>query len=265
VHAGDGPFGVAGLSWSASASWARTVDLRLDQVSELDISNLAKKPFATPAEAANSQTLAHFEAEQSEIERAFARVRWIRPSDADPDLVTFGRPAATAWDQPVEPVSVQGAARGIVLHKIMEELVTGEVEANVDAIRERSTLLVQQLYAAAAPERALDANELADTALRTWALPELVSSRIGLVAEVPVYGRLAGDGERLVAGRADAVRYVAGRPHIVFDWKSDIDADASSRAEYASQLGHYMHVLGAERGAVVYMTSGRVEWINKAR
>jgi CRISPR-associated exonuclease Cas4 len=49
----------------------------------------------------------------------------------------------------------------------------------------------------------------------------------------------------------------------VFDWKSDVDPDAAARADYANQLGQYVHVLGAERGAVLYMTSGRVEWINK--
>ncbi|WP_316192526.1 MULTISPECIES: UvrD-helicase domain-containing protein [unclassified Bradyrhizobium] len=255
------------LSWSANASWARTVDLQLDQVADLNIANLARKSFARPVETANTQTRPQFETEQADVERAFARIRWIRPSDADPDLVTFDRPAATAWDQPAEPISVQGAgsARGIVLHKIMEELVTGEVEANVSAIRERSTLLVQQLYGPAAPESALDAHELAETALRTWSLPELASNRAGLIAEVPVYGRLAGDGERLVAGRADAVRYVAGRPQIVFDWKSDVDPDAASRADYANQLGQYVHVLGAERGAVVYMTAGRIEWVEKPR
>jgi CRISPR-associated exonuclease Cas4 len=124
---------------------------------------------------------------------------------------------------------------------------------------------VKQLYGAAAPESALDADELAETALRTWSLSELASNRTGLIAEVPVYGPLAGDGDRLVAGRADAVRYLAGRPHIVFDWKSDVDPDAASRANYANQLGQYVHVLGAERGAVVYMTSGRIEWIERAR
>ena len=111
----------------------------------------------------------------------------------------------------------------------------------------------------------LDANELAQTAFRTWSLPELATNRADLVAEVPVYGRLAGDRERLVAGRADAVCYVAGRPQIVFDWKSDVDPDAASRADYANQLAQYVHVLGAERGAVVYMTAGRVEWVEKPR
>jgi hypothetical protein len=49
--------------------------------------------------------------------------------------------------------------------------------------------------------------ELAETYLRTWFLPELVEHRADLIAEVPIYGRLAADDERLVAGRADAVRY----------------------------------------------------------
>jgi CRISPR-associated exonuclease Cas4 len=255
------------LSWSGNASWARTVDLQLDKVPELNITQLAKKPFARPVEAANPQTLAQFESEQSDVERAFGRLRWVRPSDGDPDLVSFEKPAAIAWDQPMEPVPVQGggAARGIVLHKIMEELVTGEVEASASAIRQRSMLLVKQLFGAAAPERELDANELAETALRTWSLPELASNRPGLVAEVPVYGRLAGDGEPLVAGRADAVRYHAGRPHIVFDWKSDVDPNATAHAAYATQLAQYVHVLGAERGAVVYMTAGRVQWVDIAR
>jgi CRISPR-associated exonuclease Cas4 len=90
------------------------------------------------------------------VSSALLLSRLIRPSNADPDLVAFGRPPATAWDQPVEPVSVQaaGTARGTVLHKIMEELVTGEVEANVEAIRQRSTLLIEQLYGLATPEPA---------------------------------------------------------------------------------------------------------------
>ena len=100
--------------------------------------------------------------------------------------------------------------------------------------------------------------------LRTWSLPDLASNRSGLVAEVPVYGRLTRDDDRLVAGRADAVRYVAGRPQIVFDWKSDVDPVAASRADYANQLGQYVHVLGAERGAIVYMTTGQIEWIEAA-
>jgi CRISPR-associated exonuclease Cas4 len=79
---------------------------------------------------------------------------------------------------------------------------------------------------------------------------------------VPVYGRLASDSERLVAGRADAVCYRRGKPYIVFDWKSDVAPDAAARGAYANQLGQYVRVLGAERGAIVYMTLGQVQWVS---
>jgi CRISPR-associated exonuclease Cas4 len=80
----------------------------------------------------------------------------------------------------------------------------------------------------------------------------------------PVYGRIAGDENRLVTGRADAVRYKDGQPHIVFDWKSDIAPEPSTRREHALQLALYVHILGAARGAVVYMTSGQIEWVTPA-
>jgi CRISPR-associated exonuclease Cas4 len=150
----------------------------------------------------------------------------------------------------------------MILHKIMEEFVTGELKAEADAVRERSQRLLQELSGvAAAPD--LDLAELAETALRTWRLPEVAEHKEGLVAEVPIYGRLVGDDERLVAGRADAVVYASSKPRIVFDWKSDVAPDASARASYASQIAQYAHILGAERGAVVYMSLGRVKWVSQ--
>jgi CRISPR-associated exonuclease Cas4 len=62
----------------------------------------------------------------------------------------------------------------------------------------------------------------------------------------------------------DAVRYKDRRAYIVFDWKSDIAPESASRDAYARQLALYVDVLGAERGAVVYMTSGQIEWVTPA-
>jgi CRISPR-associated exonuclease Cas4 len=251
------------FSSTGAASWARTVDLKLGQLPELNNTHFAKKPFQKPADAPNTQDRAQFAAEQSEVERAFARIRWIRPSDGDPDVVSFEAPSVAAWEQPAEAIVLRagGTVRGIILHKIMEEFVTGELKPDTNAVRERSRRLLQELGASAAiPD--LDINELADTALRTWSLPELAKHRTGLVAEVPIYGRLAAEDHRLVAGRADAVRYRSGKPRVVFDWKSDVAPDAAARAGYASQIGQYVHVLGADRGAVVYMSLGQVQWVS---
>jgi CRISPR-associated exonuclease Cas4 len=58
------------------------------------------------------------------------------------------------------------------------------------------------------------------------------------------------------------VQYRDGRAGIVFDWKSDPNPEPAARSAYAQQLAIYVDVLGAERGAVVYITSGEIEWIN---
>ena len=141
----------------------------------------------------------------------------------------------------------------------MEEFVTGELKVDPEMVRERSRRLLQELSGAISTD--LDVKELVETALRTWSLPELVEHRAALVAEVPVYGRLVAQGERLVAGRADAICYRAGRPHIGFDRKSDVAPDVAARETDVNQLGQYVDVLGADRGAVIYMTSAQVQWI----
>jgi CRISPR-associated exonuclease Cas4 len=254
------------LSWSSQQSWARAVDFKLDQLPELNIAHLAKEKYEKPAYVLNTQSQAQFESEQAQVERASMRLRWIRPSDGDPDIVSFEAPQVSAWEQPAEPVLTRGGGtlRGMILHKIMEEFITGDLAANADAVLERSRHLLQELSGLTAAAD-LDLAELARTAMRTWELPELAKHRVGLIAEVPVYGVLAGEEERLVAGRADAVCCASGKPSIVFDWKSDVAPDASARAAYASQIGQYAQVLGAERGALVYMSLGQVQWVLATR
>jgi CRISPR-associated exonuclease Cas4 len=250
------------FSWIGEASWARTVDFKLDKVPELNIAQFAKKEFTKPAEAPNTQARTQFEAEQSDIERSFACIRWIRPSDGDPDVVSFEMPSVAAWDQPQEPVLLAGgAARGVILHKLMEELITGELTGGIDAVRERSRRLLQELSAGTRTP-GLVSNEVAQTAWRTWSLPELTQHKEGLVAEVPVYGRIDGDDQRLVSGRADAVAYGSGKPRIVFDWKSDVSPSATVHASYVNQIAQYARVLGAERGAIVYMSLGQLQWVS---
>jgi hypothetical protein len=51
---------------------------------------------------------------------------------------------------------------------------------------------------------------------------KLSNDRENLIPEVPVYGSIGTGMNRLVSGRADAVRYRNGGAEIVFDWKSDV-------------------------------------------
>jgi CRISPR-associated exonuclease Cas4 len=218
------------LSWSDTAAWARTVDFRLSDVPELDIRAFRRKPIVRAPEIPNAQSADVFDAERSRLDAAFVPITWVRPSEDDQDVLQIETMSAVAWEQPVDALSMikGGSVRGTVLHKLMEELITTELEPSSTAVQGRASVLIQQLLPAATT-RGLDAQELAQTALRTISLRELAYDRGNLVAEVPVYGTSGKDGHRLVSGRADAVRYRDGRAQMVFDWKSDVAPDATSR------------------------------------
>jgi CRISPR-associated exonuclease Cas4 len=252
------------LSWTDDAAWMRALDFKLEEVPELDVSQFVKKPFKRTVDRPNEQTADVFAAERMTIDEAFPRIRWIRPSDGDPDLVQFQATPATAWEQPVESaMTVQGGSlRGVILHKLMEEFLTGELEESAQAVERRCALLVRELASSDEALPDLNAEEVATTALRTISLPELCDDRANVTPEVPVYGSIATGMNRLVSGRADAVRYRNGGAEIVFDWKSDVRPEPAQRATYARQLAQYVHVLGAKRGAIVYMTTGEIQWVD---
>jgi CRISPR-associated exonuclease Cas4 len=94
-------------------------------------SRFAKKAFPKSADPASSQTRAQFAAEQSEIDRNSPPVRWIRPSDGDPDVVSFEASPVTPWER-TEEVIVR-----VILHRLMEEFITGELKPDAEAVRAR--------------------------------------------------------------------------------------------------------------------------------
>jgi CRISPR-associated exonuclease Cas4 len=176
------------LSWTAQNSWAQLLDLKQGDLQELSVSGFARQPVLRPEMPANDQTAEKFGAEQSFVDAASKPVRWVRPSETDPDRQPLD---ATLYEE-VEYVDAEIAttagsrARGLVLHKLMEELLTGEVEHAAIAVELRARLLLDQLGQSgtgAAP----DAAELAATALRTLVLPGIAECRRDLVPEVGVH------------------------------------------------------------------------------
>lgn len=99
------------------------------------------------------------------------------------------------------------------------------------------------------------------TALRTLSLPELMPFRDPLVPEVPIYGAAPTGVQGLIVGRADAVARTEDGSLVVFDWKSDVAPRETERSAYRQQLRQYLHMLGTQRGAIVYMSSGYIDWI----
>jgi hypothetical protein len=155
----------------------------------------------------------------------------------------------------IEQTVVKGSpARGLILHKLIEEVLTGETdEQNVAA---RARVLSGELDTA----EAVDPEEMAATIARTLALPEIAALRARLVAEVDLAGFLESEGENeLTIGIADAVAVTeTGAIDIVVDWKSDVDPDAATLSGYRSQMSDYLSATRASRGLIVLMTSGRI-------
>ena len=150
-----------------------------------------------------------------------------------------------------------GATRGTILHKLMEEVLTGETSDDATALVQRATELLSQLGVApsADPKLGISPTELAETIMRTLRLPEIAALRPRLVPEHTIYGHLTGtEGDVLVSGIADAVAADGdGQIEVVVDWKSDVVLNADKLTTYRGQLDTYRKICrGCARPAGVY-------------
>lgn len=256
----------------SKSAWIGLVDLSLADLPGLDVSHFLADFAAAGAGAGNTQTRTSFAAEAEAIAAAQTRLTWLAPSRDENAAGTVLREEESAlWtgsadDQPPEleaAVLVQGGReRGLILHKIMEEVLTGEIPEEEAALTERADHLIRALGQSpvADPATGLAAQELAACVARTLALPDIAALRPGLLAEFPVYSAQAADGvETATAGIADALTLTAeGRPAVVVDWKSDITPSTGTLDHYRTQVRAYLDMTGAERGLIVLMTSGAV-------
>jgi len=242
-------------------SWAQLLDLGQDDIPEWDPARFSRRPLARVSEGENHQSADVFSAEQAAIAAASRPIQWLRPSDGDADrLVEVARVDEIADADPAGLATIIGSTiRGAVLHKLIEEILTGEIEEAASVVEARAAALLVQLgppEAGAPPDSA----EMAATALQTLSLPGIAEHRGTLVPEIALYGA-RDTGAILMAGRADAIALAGGRPAVVFDWKSDVAPSAAHRQAYAGQLLEYMEAVGAPRGAVVYLTLRELDWI----
>jgi CRISPR-associated exonuclease Cas4 len=246
-------------------SWARVVDMACDVLPTLDFSRIPQQPRLMTADPRNAQTAELFGAEHAVIEAAAVPLTWIRPSDHDPDRLPMIETVALESGDAIEietPVGA-GRVRGLLLHKLMEEVLTGELAEDAAGFATRAEELLTELVAEPAEMTLLpDAREIAATAWRTLQLPEIVALRGRLIPEWPVYDVL--EDRRTpaaLAGRIDAIAYDSDRADIVVDWKSDVDPSDKDMRVHAGQLADYLRVTGASRGALVYMTAGVIRWV----
>jgi CRISPR-associated exonuclease Cas4 len=249
---------------AAKDSWFSSINLQQNQLPELDLSVVPEPGARAAPHNKNEQSADVFAEEQRRIEQNATSIVWRRPSDHDPDRLGDPLESGVVAEAIAEHPEVVGAGalRGIILHKLMEEFLTGELLSNKEAAAARADVLLSQLISGVGNENPRpEPTEMAETALRTLALPEIAALKLFLVPEMAIW---AGRNGCLIAGRADALAIRDDEIDVAIDWKSDINPTASVRAAYAEQLRDYLEATGAGRGALVFLSLGEVVWVEPA-
>ena len=216
------------------------LDLTLATLPTLDVGHLPMEVGAGVVSALNAQTREMFAQEAARIADKNRHLTWVTPSrdestvspflrTAIPDLIGPGEDGDSAETE--RPIAVQGGReRGLVIHKLLEEVLTGETEDHRAALIERAGTLIQ-----------------------TLGLPVAVDPAKGLSDT-----EIAGCVERTLRFTPD------GKPTVVIDWKSDVDVDPETLEHYRTQVRNYLRTTRAELGLIVFVTSGTVVPVHAA-
>ena len=257
------------------SAWLSFVDLALSSLPALDLEHHAPEVGAGDAAAENEQTREAFAAEAVAIAARHRRIVWRAPSrdeDTAQPVVREEAPTILATDGDGAPsdgaaaATIQGGReRGNILHKLIEEVLTGETAETPPALAARAETLIRALGLPVVddPAQGLAPAELAGCVVRALTLPQVAALRPGLMPEFPVYHSTETDThEEASAGIVDAIAFDAkGVPQVVIDWKSDVDSSPETLEHYRAQVRAYLDMSGAERGMVVCVTSGIVHCV----
>jgi ATP-dependent exoDNAse (exonuclease V) beta subunit len=255
--------------------WLSLINVDINGLPALDLASLTASAAAKTVTIGNDQDLATWEREASAIAASERKLVWHQPSrhegpDAPATILeeVFVGVEAFANQVPLadrKMVIQGGRERGLVLHKLMEEALTGETPDDVHALKMRAGTLIEQLGLTDQNDasKGLSSDELASAVQRTLQLPEIAELRPRLHSEVWVYaGTESGKTMSLTAGISDAVAISdTGRVDVVVDWKSDIDPAPGQVDLYRGQVLDYLAATSAPLGLIVFMTSGRIERI----
>jgi ATP-dependent exoDNAse (exonuclease V) beta subunit len=252
------------------SSWNALMDFDLDGLPVIAIDQHPAGFETIDGDPENEQTREVFASEAAAVVAATTRLRWVAPSrDENPagSLDVASVPQITLGDNEEQPadeaIGVQGGReRGLVIHKLFEEVLTGETADDVASLIHRAGELIRDIgrEPGSDPANGLSADEMAGTVAKTLALSEISVIRRRLVPELPVYGLSEDDGVELATfGIVDALCIGEdGKPELVIDWKSDVIPSAAAMEHYRSQVRRYLEVTGIPAGLVVFVTTGEL-------
>ena len=251
-------------------SWIAVLDLSLDDLPAIDLEPFAAGFDRAPPDPANTQSREVFALEAQQIADAQTQLRWQSPSQHDGEATGPGSQPDDlglvvqneGGDLPPARLAVRGGReRGAIIHKLIEEVLTGELPDNADVLETRAIEFIIELGLEPKVDSAdgLAAAELASCVRRALSCPEVLALGGRLLPEVCVFDFIEGAENVVVAGAVDALAIdQAGRPIAVIDWKSDVDPQASTIDQYRAQVQAYLRATGVPTGLIAFVTSGRV-------
>ena len=262
---------------AAASAWSSVVDLALPGLPAFELDHLPIEIDSAESGTENRQTRADFAIEATAISERTRTVTWRAPSrdegsalpvpaQAMPAILKTDGDGAPADEPTIAPVQ-GGRDRGLILHKLVEEVLTGETAENLPDLHARAEELIRALGQPVVEDAAvgLAPAELADCVVRALSLPDVAVLRPRLVPEFPVYAATGADThEEAAAGIVDAIAFDAnGAPEVVVDWKSDVTPTPETVNHYRTQVRSYLEMTGAGRGLLVFMTFGAIDSITR--
>lgn len=256
----------------AGTAWLALLDLSFVDLPVIDLAHLPTTPGGAEAPPVNPQTRELFQDEATAIAERQRHLVWLAPSrdeEAASPVVQTEEPDVVVSADDAEPLggglamTVQGGReRGLIIHKLFEEVLTGETDEDADSLTERAATLIRALGQPVVedPKDGLSPGEIADCITRTLALPEIAELRPTLVPEFTVYASDDGEGvEEITAGIADAASFGSdGAAQTIIDWKSDVDPQPAAVEHYRAQIQSYLRTTESTKGLLVFVTHGRV-------
>ena len=283
------------------SAWLSLVDLSIGKLPALELPSLSVPNNDVSAASENTQSRAVFAQEAEAIENGRRRLVWRAPSRSEgvPDVASGGEtfaaadvytdnaPAATTSADDArgetEPETDEATAaakpedrpapdsandirgslnRGRLLHKLIEEVLTGETADTETGLQERAATLIRMMGEPVAddPRDGLAPAELAASVRRALSIPEIAALRSRLLPEYPVYAAESTEaGESIATGVADAIAFDAhGQPEVIVDWKTDVAPTRQAIGHYRAQVQDYLAITNAPLGLIVFVTTGTV-------
>jgi ATP-dependent exoDNAse (exonuclease V) beta subunit len=256
--------------------WFSLLDADLAGLPAFDDSGLGDAVLATADDSENAQTEEIWKAEAAVLSAAAHTVIWRSPSMHEvaggaaieetvvPDATAIVDAVPEEFNSKLERSTIRGSReRGLVIHKLLEEVLTGETKDDLSAAEARARVLLSELGVPEnnSAEEGPFAPEIAASVRRALDIDEIRALRPRLIPEVTVFAATsAGHETTYIGGVADAVAPVGdGRIDVVVDWKSDVDPDSDVLGQYRAQIRDYVGACGAKEGLLVFVTSGRIE------